>query len=308
MNKRKAGKPRIGVIMGGLSSERAVSLKSGMSIVYELKAHNENVVAIDLDRRSVAQIEKAEIDVAIIALHGTYGEDGAIQGILEFLGIPYAGSGVMASAIGMNKIMTKQILVFKGISTAKWQVFDKIDGLKGLKIKYPVVFKPEAEGSSVGVYIVKTKKDAYKCFPKTRKFGRVLVEEFVKGTEISVPVLYNTTLPIIEIVPANEFYDYESKYTEGKSQHIMPARITKAEDKLARKTALDVYNGLECRDYARVDMIVSRGKVSVIEVNTLPGMTSLSLFPDAARKAGIDFYDLIMMFVESALVRKNDNY
>ncbi len=297
-------KLRIGVIMGGLSSEREISLQSGASIVKELKSRGENVVAIDLDSRGTEKITAAKIDVAIIALHGTYGEDGAIQGILEFLGIPYTGSGIMASAVGMNKIMTKKIITFYGISTARWQILDKKEELSGLKIKFPVVFKPEAEGSSVGVYIVKNKKEAALCFPKTRKYGRVLVEEFIKGVEISVPVFMGKTLPIIEIVPANEFYDYESKYTAGKSEHIIPARLTAAGARLAEKTALMVHIALECRDYSRVDMIIRNGSPYVIEVNTHPGMTSLSLFPDSARKAGIAFYDIIMTLVKKAMERK----
>src|ERR1035437_339226 len=297
-------KPRIGVIMGGLSSEREISLKSGAAIVKELAGRGENAVAIDLDTRSTDKIVRAKIDVAVIALHGTYGEDGAIQGILEFLKIPYKASGIMAAAVGMNKIMTKKIITFYGISTAAWQIIDKKAEVKGLKIKFPVVFKPEAEGSSVGVYIVKDKKEAYDLFPRTRKYGRVLVEEYIKGTEISVPVFLDKTLPIIEIVPANEFYDYESKYTAGMSQHIIPARLTAAETKLAGKTALMVHRALECRDYSRVDMIVRKGKVYVIEINTHPGMTALSLCPDSARKAGLSFYDLIMSLVKKAMERR----
>lgn len=304
MAKQISRKLKIGVIMGGLSSERGISLNSGNSIVKELKSRGEDVVAIDLNTRSIDKIVKAKIDVAFIALHGTYGEDGAVQGILEFLNIPYTGSGIMASAVGMNKIMTKKITTFYGINTAAWQVLDKIEELKGLKIKFPLVFKPEAEGSSVGVYIVKNSAQAYKLFPKTRKFGRVLVEEYIKGIEISVPVFLNKTLPIIEIVPANEFYDYESKYTAGKSEHIIPARITPAETKLAKKTALKVHNALECRDYSRVDMIIRNKKAYVIEVNTHPGMTSLSLFPDSAKKAGLGFYDLIMALITRAMERK----
>ncbi|MEI7542047.1 MAG: D-alanine--D-alanine ligase [bacterium] len=304
MAKKVTKKLRIGVIMGGLSSEREISLKSGEAIVKELKARGENVVAIDLNSRSIDKIVKAKIDAAFIALHGTYGEDGAIQGILEFLKIPYTGSGIMASAVGMNKIMTKKIITFYGLATAAWQVLDKKEELKQLELKFPVVFKPEAEGSSVGVYIVKNKKEAEKLFSKTRKYGRVLVEEYIKGTEISVPVFLDKTLPIIEIVPANEFYDYESKYTAGMSEHIIPARLTAAETKLAEKTALMVHRALECRDYSRVDMIVRKGVAFVIEVNTHPGMTSLSLVPDSAKKAGLSFYELIMTLINKAMERK----
>ncbi|MGD0566626.1 MAG: D-alanine--D-alanine ligase [Candidatus Goldiibacteriota bacterium] len=303
MKKAGAGKKRIGVIMGGLSSEREISLLSGAAIVKELKSRGENVVAIDLKARSVEKIEKAGIDVAFIALHGTFGEDGVIQGILEFLGIPYTGSGVLASALGMNKVKTKEMLAFNKIPTAAWRVIGGKKELKALTLKYPVVFKPVSEGSSVGVYIVKNEKEALKCFSAARKYGPVLAEEFIKGKEITVPVFCGRTLPIIEIVPANEFYDYESKYTEGMSNHIIPARITAAESRLAQKTALEVHECVGCRDYSRVDMIVAGGKVCVIEINTLPGMTSLSLFPDAAKKAGISFYDMIMTLVNKALAR-----
>ena len=303
MKKGKSGKARIGVIMGGLSSEREISLLSGAAIVKELKSRGENAVAIDLNGRSVKKIEKAGIDVAFIALHGTGGEDGVIQGILEFLGIPYTGSGVLASAIGMNKVKTKEILAFNKIPTAAWQVMYGREEVAELKIKYPIVFKPVSEGSSVGVYIVKNEKEALKYFSTARKYGPVLAEEFISGKEITVPVFGGRTLPIIEIVAANEFYDYESKYTAGMSNHIIPARITPAESMLAQKTALKVHECVGCRDYSRVDMIVSGGKVCVIEINTLPGMTSLSLFPDAAKKAGIPFYEMIMTLVNCALSR-----
>ena len=303
MGKRKGKKLRIGVIMGGISSEREVSLNSGAAIIKELRANGENVIAIDLKERSMAKIEKADIDVAVIALHGTCGEDGAVQGMLDFLGIPYTGSDLLSSAIGMNKEKSKVIMAFHGIPTAPWKVINKKSEINSLKLGYPVVFKPVSEGSSVGVSIVKDKKEALKLFDKTRKFGPVLAEKFIKGVEITAPVFDGKVLPLIEIVAANEFYDYESKYTEGMSRHIIPARITPAEAKLARRTALLVHEYIGCSDYSRVDMIVAGGRVCVIEINTLPGMTSLSLFPDAARRAGISFYELIMTLVNKAVSR-----
>jgi D-alanine-D-alanine ligase len=304
MKKVNAKKARIGVIMGGLSSEREISLQSGRAMAKALKENGHKVVSIDIDSRSIDKIVKAKIDVALIALHGTYGEDGAIQGILEFLNIPYAGSGIMASAVGMNKIMTKQIAVFNKLLTAAWQVLDKKEEINGLKIKYPMVFKPEAEGSSVGVFLIKDKKEALKMFPKARKFGKVLAEEYIKGVEVSVPVLGDRTLPIIEIVPKNEFYDYESKYCAGMSQHIIPARLTASEMTAVSKAALTLHRALGCRDYSRIDMIVRNGIPYLIEVNTLPGMTSLSLIPDSAGKAGISFYGLISILLNNALGRK----
>jgi D-alanine-D-alanine ligase len=307
MRKANLKNLRIGVIMGGLSSEREISLLTGAAIVKELKKHGHDVAGIDLDSRNIDKIARAGIDAAIIALHGTYGEDGVIQGILEFLGIPYAGSGVLASALGMNKTMSKQIFEFNNIPTPAWELIGSVAEIKGLKLKYPLVFKPEAEGSAVGVTIVKTKKDAAKAYEKAAASGkRVLVEKFIKGIEITVSVLgEDRVLPIIEIVPKNEFYDYESKYTTGGSRHIIPARISKKNRKTASDLAIKVHKALMCRDLSRTDMIVAGGGVFVLETNTLPGMTSLSLYPDAAKAAGISFYELIMIFIKNALERKN---
>ena len=298
---------KIGVLMGGLSSEREISLLTGRSMVKTLKEHGHKVAAIDIDTRSFKKVIDAGIDVALIALHGTYGEDGVTQGILEFLGIPYTGSGVLASALGMNKIMSKQIFEANNITTAKWDVVRSEKDVKGLKLQYPVVFKPASEGSAVGVTIVKSRKEAIKAYKKASKYGKtVLAEKFIKGTEISVPVLGNDrVLPIIEIVPAKEFYDYEAKYTEGGAKHIIPARISKKALKKAGETALKVHNCLMCRDLSRTDMIVSGDNVYVLETNTLPGMTHLSLYPDAAKAAGISFYELLMIFIKNAVERKS---
>lgn len=306
MSKVNLMKLKIGVIMGGLSSEREISLLTGSSMVKTLKEHGHKVTAIDINTRSFKKVISAGIDVALLALHGTYGEDGVTQGILEFLGIPYTGSGVLASALGMNKIMSKQVFDANKIPTAKWTVIRSAGEISGIKIPYPLVFKPSAEGSAVGVTIVKTRAQAVKAYRAASKYGReVLVEKFIKGTEISVPVLGNDrVLPIIEIVPANEFYDYDAKYTAGKSEHIIPARISRKAYKAAEQTALKVHNSLMCRDLSRTDMIVAGDRVYVLETNTLPGMTALSLYPDSARKAGISFYELLMIFIKNAVERK----
>jgi D-alanine-D-alanine ligase len=206
----------------------------------------------------------------------------------------------------MNKVMSKQIFDVNKIPTAKWTIVRSEKDVKGIKMSYPLVFKPSCEGSAVGVTIVKSKKDAIKALKKASKYGKtVLVEKYIKGTEISVPVLGNDrVLPIIEIVPANEFYDYDAKYTAGKSEHIIPARISKKAYKKAGETALKVHNCLMCRDLSRTDMIVAGDEVYVLETNTLPGMTSLSLYPDAAKAAGISFYELLLIFIKSAMERK----
>ncbi len=303
MSKVNLMKLRIGVIMGGLSSERAISLLTGKSIIKTLKGRGHRVIPVDINSRSFQKVIKAKIDVAVIALHGTYGEDGVAQGILEFLGIPYTGSGVMASAIGMNKVMSKQVFDANKIPTAKWAVLNAVSDVKKIKMKFPLVFKPCSEGSAVGVTIVKSKKRAPAAYKKASKYGKkVLIEKYIKGTEISVPVLGNDkVLPIIEIVPANEFYDYQAKYTAGKSTHIIPARLSAKMRKKAGVIALRAHNALMCRDYSRTDLIVAGSGVYVLETNTLPGMTRLSLYPEAAKAAGISFYELLMIFIKSAL-------
>ncbi|MCX7698504.1 MAG: D-alanine--D-alanine ligase [Candidatus Goldbacteria bacterium] len=298
---------KIGVIMGGLSSERAISLKSGMAMYNELKKHNHKVVAIDIKERNINKILKEKIDVALLALHGTYGEDGVIQGILEFHGIPYTGSGVLGSALGMNKIIAKQLFSYNGIPTPKWCVVENINDIEKIKMKFPLVFKPNAEGSAIGVSIVNNKNDAKKAYKKAARYGnKVLVEKYIKGIEISVPVLLDKALPIIEIIPKKQFYDYTAKYTKGMSEHRIPARINGTAYKKAQYYALKAHKVLECRDYSRIDMIVRGNNVFVLEVNTLPGMTSLSLFPESARYYGISFYELLLIFINSALKRKKN--
>ncbi len=298
---------RIGILMGGLSSEREISLRTGNAIYQELKNHRHKVIAIDINSRNFDKIIKAKIDVAFIALHGTYGEDGVIQGILEFSGIPYTGSNVLGSALGMNKIISKQLFEYNRIPTAKWCVIENINDIKNIKISFPLVFKPSAEGSAIGVSIVKNKKEAAKAFYKASKYSRkILVEKYIQGTEISVPVLMDRVLPIIEIIPKKQFYDYTAKYTQGMSEHIIPARINKIVYKKAQFYALKAHKVLECRDYSRIDMIVKGNEVFVLEVNTLPGMTSLSLFPESAKHYGISFYELLTLLIKAAVKRKKD--
>lgn len=298
---------KIGVLMGGLSSEREISLKSGMAMYNELKKHNHKVVVIDINKRSFEKVLKEKIDVALLALHGTYGEDGVTQAILEFLGIPYTGSGVLGSVLGMNKIIAKQLFEYNKIPTPQWCVVEKIKDVDKIKIKFPLVFKPSAEGSAIGVSFVKNKKDAKKAFMNASRYSKkIIVERYIKGTEISVPVLMDRVLPVIEIIPKRQFYDYTAKYTVGMSEHRIPAVISNLAYKKAQFYALKAHKVLECRDYSRIDMIVKGSEVFVLEVNTLPGMTSLSLFPESAKYCGISFYELLMIFIKAALERKKN--
>jgi len=306
MKKADLKKLKIVVLKGGLSKERKVSLLTGAGIAAALRANGHNVTEIDLNTRDFSAVLKANPDVVVNGLHGTYGEDGIVQGILEFYKIPYTGCGVLASALVMDKVKSKEIMLSNNIPTPAFQVLDKKNGLGGLKLKYPLYFKPVDNGSSVGVFLVKNKKEAQAAVKAVLKIGRaVLVEKYIKGVEISLPVLNKKVLPVIEIVPKNEFYDYDAKYTAGKSTHIIPARLSKKDMENAKQTALKTASALMCEEYVRVDIIVSKGVPYVLEANTLPGMTPTSLFPESAKAAGISFYQLLLILIEGALKKKN---
>ena len=306
MKKADLKKLKIVVLKGGLSKERGVSLVTGSAIAKELRANGHDVAEIDINKRDFSAVLKAKSDVVVNGLHGTYGEDGIIQGMLEFYSIPYTGCGVLASALVMDKAKAKEIMLSNNIPTPAFKVITDIKELAGLKMKYPLYFKPVDNGYSVGVYLVKNLKEAKIAVNEILKIGRaVLVEQLIKGTEISLPVLNGRVLPVIEIVPQNEFYDYDAKYTAGKSAHIIPARLSKPELKKASKAALDTARALMCEEYVRVDIIMDKGVPYVLEANTLPGMTPTSLFPESAKAAGISFYRLLTILIEGALKKKN---
>lgn len=305
------------VLMGGISTEREVSLVSGKAVAEALAKKDYEVATLDITQDSIGEIQRINPDVVFIALHGKGGEDGCIQGMLEWMGYPYTGPGVAASAICMDKILTKKILVNKNIKTPEFMEFDSVEEssekikeeiLK--KFKFPVVLKASCQGSSIGVSIVNSHDALEKEIIEIKKYGdSLLVEEFIKGTEVTVPIIGNnelTALPVIEITSENEFYDYQSKYTQGMCQHIIPARIDGATYKETEKIALDAYKALGCKGLSRVDIIINEENVPyVIEVNTIPGMTSMSLFPDSARYAGIEFPELLDIIVKLALENKN---
>jgi len=300
--------------MGGLSEEREVSLKSGQGVYEALLEKGYEAVALDLGRDNISQISEIAPDVVFIALHGRYGEDGTVQGLLDILGIPYTGSGVAASAICMDKILTKKLLIYEGFPTAEFVVLDGnsfvFDGdrLQSFvsKVGFPVVVKAPTQGSSIGTYIVK--EDAALMDSITQVFDlgpQVLIERFIDGDLLTVAVLGNIdpwVLPVIEIVSKNDFYDYESKYTPGMCEHIIPARISPEVNEKVQNIASACYKALGCRGTARIDFIVdSEGNPYILEVNTIPGMTGMSLVPDAARAVGITYADLVETLVKLAL-------
>jgi D-alanine-D-alanine ligase len=302
-------KMKIGVLMGGLSSEREVSLASGRAILDALKTKGYDTVAVDVGRDAAAQIARTGVEAAFIALHGTFGEDGAIQGLLEIMGIPYTGSGILASAMGMDKIVSKQMFKAQELLVGPYTVITSGDR-KGVEaavrdIGFPAVVKPCSEGSSVGVSIVSNKKEMGPAVELAFQYGRaILVEKHIKGKEVQVGVLGDRALGAIEIVPKEAFYNYKAKYEKGMSDHFFPARIP---DETYRRTlvaGLAAHRCLGCAGYSRVDFIIDeQGLPYILEVNTLPGMTATSLLPEIARGVGISFPELVEKILRLALDR-----
>ncbi|HPO82422.1 MAG TPA: D-alanine--D-alanine ligase, partial [bacterium] len=255
-------------------------------------------------------------DIVFIALHGKPGEDGTIQGFLETFNVPYTGSGVLASSLAMNKLISKKMFIFSGIPTPDYlsmDDFESIDDFISKSIEYiglPAVVKPVSEGSSIGVSIV---KDADSLAPVVKdtvnKFDKVFIEKYIEGREITIGVIEldgkPVALPILELVPRNKFYDYEAKYTAGFTEFIIPARMDKEKYTLAQELALKAHKALGCAGFSRVDLVTdSRDNPYVLEVNTIPGMTELSDLPAMAKAYGIDYDDLVEIMLQSALREK----
>ncbi|MCA6072551.1 MAG: D-alanine--D-alanine ligase [Endomicrobium sp.] len=293
---------KIGVLYGGFSCEREISLVSGKVVLNVLRKMGVNACGIDVDRNVSEKIRKAKIDIACVFLHGQFGEDGAIQGLLEVLGVPYTGSGVFASSVSMDKDISKQLFRRIGILTPDWVTLRKYEIAPKIKI-CPVVVKPVSQGSAIGVTIVKSAAQFAAAAKKAFKYDKeIMIESFVAGTEIAAGVLNGKALPVIEIVPKGKFYDFKSKYQKGGSRHIIPARISNKAYKTAQHYAESIYRNFKCNAMCRVDMIVGRNDdVWVLENNTIPGMTETSLLPDASRAVGYNFESLVLKIVESAL-------
>lgn len=311
---------RILVICGGISTEREVSLRSGKAIYDALirKGYN-NAELFDLKRDNISEILEKKPDIAFLGLHGKGGEDGSIQGLLELAGIPYTGPGVATSAVCMDKILTKRVLANAGLPTAKFEVYRKeectnlnfiIDDLVE-RIGLPMVLKSPCQGSSIGVVLVKSKEVMADAIAEVFKYGEhLLAEQFVDGPELTLPIMGNeelTVLPVIEITSEREFYDYTAKYTNGLCHHIIPANIDKTTEEQVIEYGKQAYKVLDCKCLSRIDFIVDKTNgPMIIEVNTLPGMTDMSLFPDAARYMGIGYDELVEKFLDYGLTAKRD--
>lgn len=288
----------IAVLMGGMSSEREVSLKTGVAVAKALKRKDFLVSEIDVKEDLAEQLTKIKPDVAFIALHGTYGEDGCVQGLLEIMKIPYTHSGVTTSAIAIDKEITQNIFKNAGLKIADSRAAE----IGEIDIKFmplPFVVKPVCEGSSVGVYIIRNEADLAKA-KKEWKFGRAIVEKYIEGAELSVAVLEGKALGVIELRPKQGFYTYENKYTDGKTEHLMPAPLSNNETKTVMNMAETAHRVLKCSGLSRSDFRYDGKDFYILELNTHPGMTELSLVPEIANFAGIKFENLIENLVNSA--------
>ena len=304
----------IGVLMGGYSSEREISLKSGHAIFTALKDAGCQVSSLDItfDREEEISdlIKKANMDVAFIALHGQLGEDGTIQSILEKLQIPYPGSGVAASRLAINKVKTQNVLKSKNIPIAEHLVFNRaavVDLNKILEsLSLPVIIKPSGEGSSIGITVVQEKKYLEVAIQEAFRYGNeVLVERFIKGKELTVGILDEKPLTVIEICHQNNFFDFTSKYKSGITQYIIPAPLKEETLRKIQRIALTAHQTLGCENFSRVDMMLDEhSNLYVLEVNTIPGFTSTSLLPKAALAQGIDFTQLCLKLIELAYEKK----
>ncbi len=312
MEKSKLKQKKIAVLMGGRSGEREVSLRSGKRVLDSLKSQGFKAISLDADDKLIENLKKNKIDIAYIMLHGKFGEDGTAQGLLEHFGIPYTGSKILASALAMNKVASKRIFQAMGIPTPQYL---PIDGNKSLKVQcekikrtfpFPLVVKPVSEGSSLGVSIVKEEGGLEKVVSETvEKFKDVFIEEYIKGKEVTVGILGReedlAALPILELKPKAEFYDYKAKYSKGGTEFILPAKLPKNLYKHTQEVALRAHRSLGCYGVSRVDIIVSGNHTPYVhEVNTIPGMTDASDLPAEAQCAGISFDELVVKILESA--------
>ncbi|MGI5819370.1 MAG: D-alanine--D-alanine ligase family protein [Armatimonadota bacterium] len=306
---------RIAVLMGGQSGEREVSLRSGAGVLASLQRQGFDAVQIDPGRNLVAQLEEARAEVVVNVLHGGAGENGAIQGVLECAGYPYTGCGVLASALTMDKVQTKRIFGACAIPTPPWL---HIDGSRGAddfadeaieRFGLPVVIKPRDEGSSLGVSIPKTREQLIAATDSMqRDWGEGLIDRFIEGVEVTIGVVgvgeRMRALPVLELVPKREFYDYEAKYTKGMTELIAPARISDELTAKSQRIALEAFVALGCEGLGRVDMHIDRdGNCWVHEINSVPGMTETSDLPHAAEAEDVSYDELVLQILETATAR-----
>jgi D-alanine-D-alanine ligase len=312
VNKKKF--KNILVVLGGTSGERAVSLDSGRACIKALKKKNYNVSIFDPKFKNLNLINKRKVDVIFNALHGKDGEDGIAQSYFEYLKIPYTHSGVVSSYNAMNKIISKEIFIKNNIKTPKFLILEKRESyirilkknMDNKKIKFPVVIKPVNEGSSLGVKVCKTKellaRETRKLF---KKYKQLILEEYVGGQEIQAAIINGEPLGAIELIPKRSFYDYKAKYSKkAKTKHIMPARLNKNKYKEVLKIANKTHKVLGCKGVTRSDFKFYNNKFYILEINTQPGMTNLSLVPEIASYKGLSFENLVEQILLDASINR----
>ncbi len=313
-------KSKIAVLMGGHSLERDISFQSGKRVAAAVKKLGYRVASLDVDEHIVTHLKKEQPDLCFIALHGRFGEDGAIQGLLEIMGLPYTGSGILASVLGMDKSLSKDFFLkesmptpdFVALSTGAVKELGAATVIQDIiaRLGLPLVVKPSNQGSAQGINFVKKEDDMTSALLGAFSFSdKVILERYVKGMEVAVSVLGDErahALPPVEIAPKKNHFDFEAMYTMGATEYYIPARLPADKVKAIQKVAVAAHKAVGCRDFSRVDFIVEAktGIPYVLELNTIPGLTETSLFPMAAAEAGIDFVDLIDRIVKAALSRK----
>ena len=308
MNPRDFGK--VAVLMGGRSAERAVSLKSGERVLAALKAKGVSAHAFDPKERAIGGLVEERFDRAFVILHGRYGEDGTIQGALELLGIPYTGSGVLASALALDKWHAKLVWQACGIPTPRSELLGHGSDMQAVatRLGLPLMVKPANEGSSIGMTKVKSARDLPEAYALAANYDRVVIAEaFVEGVELTAGILGDKPLPLIKLETPREFYDYEAKYQANDTRYLIPCGLPPDAERIVQDEALFAFETLGCRGWGRVDVMLDRsGKPYFLEVNTLPGMTDHSLVPMAARHAGLSFEDLCLRILELARLEEGN--
>lgn len=297
---------KVAVLLGGKSAEREVSLKSGGMVLNALRSRGVDALAFDPAERGLDALIGERFERAFIVLHGRFGEDGTVQGVLEWLGIPYTGSGVLASALAMDKLRTKLLWHAEGLPTPPYAVLTKDSDLRTVarELGVPLMVKPASEGSSIGMSKVRSAARLDEAYALAVNYDRVVIaEKFIDGTELTAGILGDQVLPLIKIETPRDFYDYEAKYIADDTRYIVPCGLSAARERDMQALCLKAFRALGCRGWGRVDLMLNRqGRAFVLEVNTVPGMTDHSLVPKAARAVGMSYEDLCLRILEAAHV------
>jgi len=299
---------KVVVLMGGLSAEREISLLTGQAVLEGLLEKGIDAHAIDVGENVIEQITQGNYDRAFIALHGRGGEDGKIQGVLETLGLPYTGSNVLGSALSMDKLRCKQLWMSMGLPTPAWKILDSSTALKSVnELSLPVMIKPAHEGSSIGMNKVNEIDELEAAWNDAKKYDdSVIAEEFIAGDEYTVAILSGKALPVIKLETDNDFYDFDAKYKSDHTRYLCPCGLSEQDEQQLQELAVKAFNAVGASGWGRVDLMRdAQGGFSLIEVNTVPGMTTHSLVPMAAKAAGISFADLVSNILRTSMVVAN---